>query len=236
MTDLELLLKIGVRALKVGSDDLTNEPLIEEYYKTGIPLILSSGMSYESEIESALNASGFHNGNDVALLVCTSQYPTPPTDVNISRLRTLRKKYPTLTLGFSDHTEGNEAAIISVGLGAMIFEKHFTLDHNLPGPDHWFSPNPEELKSWITSIRTAHIMNGSGDLIPSTAELDMRVLARRSVTTIKEIKKGDEFSLQNLGQRRPGNGLPPVEISKFIGRFATRDLPVGHQLDFLDIE
>jgi sialic acid synthase SpsE len=235
LTDLEILLKIGVRAIKVGSDDLTNEPLIYEFSKTGIPLILSSGMSDESEIESALTASGFHEGNQVALLVCTSQYPTPPLDVNILRLRTLRRKYPKLILGFSDHTEGNEAAILSVGLGAIIFEKHFTLDHDFAGPDHWFSPDPLELKSWISSIRTAHVMRGSGNLVPSNAELEMRVLARRSLTTIKDIKKGDQFTKQNIGQRRPGNGLPPKEISKFIGQFASNDLPLGHQLNFLDI-
>lgn len=235
VSDLELLLKLGVRALKVGSDDLTNEPLIHEYSLTGLPLILSSGMSDESEIESALNISGFHEGKMVALLVCTSQYPTPPQDVNISRILTLRNKYPGLTIGFSDHTEGNQAAILGVGLGAIIFEKHFTLDHQLPGPDHWFSPDPVELKSWVEAIHLAYQMKGTGALVPSEAELEMRTLARRSVTVISQIKKGEEFSPLNLGQRRPGNGIPPKEFTKILGKVAQKDLSVGHQLEFKDI-
>jgi N-acetylneuraminate synthase/N,N'-diacetyllegionaminate synthase len=233
--DLELLMKLGVSAIKVGSDDLTNEPLIQKYSLSGLPLILSTGMSDEVEIESALIASGFHEGNSVALLVCTSQYPTPPQDVNISRVITLRTKYPTLTLGFSDHTEGNEAAILSVGLGAIIFEKHFTLDHQLPGPDHWFSPDPTELKKWVESIHLAYQMKGTGALTPSKAELEMRILARRSVTVIKEIKKGEKFSELNLGQRRPGDGIPPKDISRFLDKVAQKDLNVGHKVSFQDI-
>lgn len=230
LTDLEMLLSLGIRAIKIGSDDLTNEPLIREYASFGLPIILSSGMSDQVEIEAALAAAGYFNGNKVALLVCTSQYPTPSEDVNISRILTLKNMFPNLTVGFSDHTEGNEAAILGVGSGALIFEKHFTLDHNLPGPDHWFSPNPDELNSWVESIRKSYKMVGNGVLEPSISELEMRVLARRSITVIEKIRKGDEFTKFNIGQRRPGSGMAPKHIDRILGQVANKDLQVGHQV------
>ena len=162
-TDSELLVSLGVQALKVGSDDFVNLPLIKKYAEFNIPLLLSCGMAKEEEIEDTLNVAGLNDGKELCLLLCTSQYPTPPEDVNVSRLRTLSKKYPSLCLGFSDHTKGITAAVMALSYGACVFEKHFTLDHNLPGPDHWFSEDYDGLKKWTEAIREAFIMKGKGD-------------------------------------------------------------------------
>ena len=121
------------------------------------------------------------NGYPIALLVCTSQYPTPPQDVNIRKLKTLQAAFPGLVTGFSDHTQGPLASSLAVAMGAVIFEKHFTLDNDLPGPDHWFSENPQSLAQWVASIREATVMLGSDLIRPTTHELQMRKIARRSL-------------------------------------------------------
>jgi N-acetylneuraminate synthase/N,N'-diacetyllegionaminate synthase len=234
ISDLQLLLPLDIPYIKVGSDDLTNIPLIENFSTHGIPLILSSGMSDAEKIEEALSAAGYYTGKPVALLVCTSLYPTEPAETNLLRLSTLREKYPDLCIGFSDHTQGNVAAVTAVGLGAKIFEKHFTLDKDLPGPDHWFSPDPVELKSWIDSIKNSFLSLGNGLLEPANRELEMIKLARRSVLTLSSIYKGEEFTLQNLGLRRPGGGMSPSQLKVILGKYAARDLPASHLLEVED--
>ena len=151
-SDLDLLLELELPAIKVGSDDFTNLPLLEDYSTTKLPMIVSCGMSDLSEVRQALDAIGTFEGYPTILLLCTSQYPTPPEDVNLLKLKTLANAFPDLVLGFSDHTKGSLASSLAVGFGAVFFEKHFTLDNNLAGPDHWFSENPESLKDWVESI------------------------------------------------------------------------------------
>ena len=150
-SDLELLLDLDIKAIKVGSDDLTNLPLLKKFASTNLPIILSSGMSTLDEVSEALDTVGFFSGYPTILLITTSQYPTPPDDVNLMKFHTLSKKFPDLILGFSDHTIGPIASSLACVLGAVFFEKHFTLDCNLQGPDHWFSANPEQLKIFCSS-------------------------------------------------------------------------------------
>lgn len=223
-SDLDLLLSVGVEAIKIGSDDFTNIPLLKSYAETKLPIILSCGMANEEEIEYSLKSIGVFEGYPIVLLLCTSQYPTPPEDVNILKLKTLHEKYPQLLFGFSDHTQGPTAATLAVGQGACVFEKHFTLSHDLPGPDHWFSENPEGLREWATAIKTAHKMMGSADLQPTAAEEKMKVLARRSVVALQDIRAGDQMTAQNIGLRRPGNGLPPSQFESVLGQKALRDI------------
>lgn len=147
--------------MKVGSDDFVNIPLIRRYATENVPLLLSCGMATEEEIDLTLKNAGVYTNKELCLFLCTSEYPTPPEDVNIRKLLTLREKYPELVLGLSDHTVGSTAAVMAVAYGAGIFEKHFTLDHNLPGPDHWFSEEPEALKKWVSDVRTAYQMLGT---------------------------------------------------------------------------
>lgn len=234
--DFELLLSIGVKAVKVGSDDFVNVPLIRRYSQEAIPLLLSCGMATEEEIDLTLKTAGVARGKEICLFLCTSQYPTPPADVNIRKLITLQKKYPNLVVGLSDHTKGSTAACMAVALGAKIFEKHFTLDHDLSGPDHWFSETPESLKSWVDSIREAHFMLGSNELKPTDIEMTQRAEYHRSITTANVIKAGEKFTEENLCMRRPGNGLPAKEWDMIIGKKAKRDIEKNVQLCWEEID
>src|SRR5262249_10609741 len=144
-SDLDILMKVGVPAVKVGSDDFTNIPLLKSYAASGLPLILSSGMSDLAEAYHGLDAVGAFDGYPTVLLVCTSQYPRPPEYANLARITTLRAAFPPVPIGFSDHTRGPLASALAVALGACFLEKHFTLSHDLPGPDHWFSEDPQGL-------------------------------------------------------------------------------------------
>jgi N,N'-diacetyllegionaminate synthase len=226
-SDLDLLLEIGIPAIKIGSDDFTNLPLMRDYASTGLPMIVSCGMSDLAEVYQTLQAVGALDGYPTILLLCTSQYPTPPHDVNLLKIKTLRESFPMVPIGFSDHSQGSLASSVSVGMGACFFEKHFTLDHDLPGPDHWFSENPESLKTWVNSIRTAHLMLGNAIVRPTASELAMRTLARRSVVALCDIYAGEELSETNIGLRRPGNGLAPALYNQIVGLKATKPISRG---------
>jgi len=234
-SDLELLLPLEVQVIKVGSDDLTNLPLISSYAKTGLPIILSSGMADIAEVHRALSAAGWFEGRQVAMLVCTSQYPTPTDDVNIRRVSTLKAAFPNLVVGFSDHSQGNEAAIMAAALGAKIFEKHFTLSHDAEGPDHWFSLDPTELHAWVKAIREAHLMLGSGIVAPTQQELQMRELARRSIVALSDVIQGEVLGISNVGLRRPGTGLAPEFLSDIQGRSSNKFIAKGETIDWRDL-
>lgn len=235
-SDLKLLLELQIPAIKVGSDDFTNLPLLKKYATTKLPIILSCGMADQSEIIQSLESVGALDGYPTILLLCTSEYPTPPEDVNILKLNTLNSILPDIPLGFSDHTRDNLAASLAVGLGATVFEKHFTIDHNLPGPDHWFSADPPELKLWIDSIRQSFRMRGSHILQPTESEKNMRILSRRSITAIKDMKKGDILDETNIGLKRPGDGIAPKYFEEFLGKKITCDINEGTQIKKSDVE
>jgi sialic acid synthase SpsE len=235
VSDLELLLSLDVAAVKVGSDDFVNIPLIRRYAKEKAPLLLSCGMAKEEEIDLTLKTAGYGNQKELCLFLCTSQYPTPPEDVNILKLTTLHKKYPDLVLGLSDHTKGSTAAIMAVASGASIFEKHFTLDHHLSGPDHWFSEEPKSLRKWAEDIYEAHRMLGSGILSPTKTEEQQRREFHRSITTARRISAGETFTEDNLCMRRPGDGLPASMWDEVIGKRAKRNLEANIQFSWEDI-
>ena len=235
-SDLDLLLELELPAIKVGSDDFTNLPLLEDYSTTKLPMIVSCGMSDLAEVYQALDAIGTFEGYPTILLLCTSQYPTPPEDVNLLKLRTLANTFPDLVLGFSDHTQGSLASSLAVGFGAVFFEKHFTLDNNLAGPDHWFSENPESLKDWVDSIHQSYKMMGSALVRPTSKELEMRKLARRSIVILKDTKQGDKLTEENIGLRRAGNGLAPIFIKDMLGSFASQDLVEGNLLELKNVQ
>jgi len=233
-SDLEMLQKIGIPAIKIGSDDFTNLPLIREYQKTGLPIILSCGMSDLSEVYQALQAARWFDNYPVALLLCTSQYPTPPEDVNILKLKTLQNSFPGLLTGFSDHTEGALAASLAVGNGAKIFEKHFTLDKKLQGPDHWFSEDPIGLNEWIKSIHTSNKMLGMPIVKPTKSEIKNKKEFQRVIVASKDIKIGENFTLENLEMRRvsEGRGLGANMYSYLLGRKAWKNF---QKLDPIEI-
>jgi N-acetylneuraminate synthase/N,N'-diacetyllegionaminate synthase len=232
-SDLTMLLDVGVQVIKVGSDDFNNLPLLQSYSATGLPLILSCGMSDLAEVHQALDIAGWFAGHPVVLLLCTSQYPTPPEDVNITKLTTLQQAFPGLIVGFSDHTQGPLAASLAVALGARVFEKHFTLDHNLPGPDHWFSEDVAGLTEWIANIHRAHCMLGRPYIRPTDAEQDNRREFRRVIVAAADIHAGDIFTETNLTMRRVagGQGLPPALFWRLLGRTAPRDYTALSPID-----
>ena len=234
VSDLELLLEIGVDAIKVGSDDFTNIPLLKRYAKTGLPLLVSCGMADLAEVYRALEAIGSLDGYPTVLLLCTSQYPTPTRDLNLLKLKTLERAFPMVTIGFSDHSRGCLASSLAVAMGAAVFEKHFTLSHDLPGPDHWFSENPESLKKWVDSIKTSFAMLGSPVVRPTDAEEGMKTLARRSIISLSAIGKDELITAGNVGLKRPGNGLPASLFAEILGLRSTREIPRGHILKLGD--
>lgn len=234
--DLDLLLEIGIPAIKVGSDDFVNTPLLKNYSRAGLPMIISCGMADLAEVYQGLEAVGSLDGHPTVLMLCTSEYPAPPENVNLLKLRTLADAFPAVVLGFSDHTQGPLASSLAVALGAKVFEKHFTLDHGLPGPDHWFSEDPPGLQAWVASIRTATTLLGDSRVRPTVREQEMRKLARRSIITTADVRKGDLFSGINLGLKRPGSGLPAQLYDKVLGLRATKEIPANTLLKWGDFE
>lgn len=235
-SDLEILLKLGIKAIKIGADDLNNFPLIWQYAQTRLPIILSCGMAYGYEIEGAINTIyRVYQNYPIILLHCTSLYPAEARDIHIKKLDTISRSYPNCISGYSDHTVGSTAAIMAVALGAKVFETHFTLDNEMKGPDHKFSKNPDDLKKWVKEIRQAHVMLGQTELKPSGKEYEMRLRARRSLTALEDIKKDELFTKQNIGLRRPGIGLPPVSLNTYIGAVAGRNIQAGKKLQRDDV-
>lgn len=232
-SDLETLLKVGIPAVKVGSDDFTNLPLLKRYAKSRLPLILSTGMSDLAEAHQALEAIGGLDGYPVILLVCTSQYPTPPDDTNLARIKTLRAAFPMIPIGFSDHTSGTLASSLAVALGAALLEKHFTLSHNLPGPDHWFSEDPAGLAEWVNGVRTAHRMLGSPVVRPTEAEKHNKKEFQRRIVAAHDIAMGEAMTENALVLRRVsgGSGLPPILFEYLLGRPAPRAYRIGEPID-----
>ena len=235
LSDLDFLIQFDLPAIKVGSDDFTNIPLLRSYAKKNIPMIVSCGMSDLSETYQALEAIGTFEGFPTILLLCTSEYPTPPESVNIMKLKSLEASFPGLVLGFSDHTQGSTAAIMAVAMGATVFETHFTLDHNLPGPDHWFSKNPDELAQWCGSIRDAYKMKGTALVRPTKQELITKKEAQRKIVALKNIKKGELLSTDNIGMKRvsEGEGLSPSLYDSLIGKPANQAYCSGDKIVLL---
>lgn len=231
-SDLDFLLSIvDVPAIKVGSDDLTNLELLDYYARKGKPLIISAGMAYLSEIEDAINIIRQTGNNNFAILHCTSSYPTKDQDVHLKKMLTINQAFDVI-VGYSDHTIGSVAAIGAVVLDARIIEKHITLNKDLPGPDHWFSLNPYELKNYVQDLRFIERAMGSSIVKPTDEEINMRKLARRSIIASKNIKKGEVISRKCLDFKRPGTGLPPKFLSYVIGKRSTRDIKRNEQITF----
>jgi N,N'-diacetyllegionaminate synthase len=232
-SDLDVLLEVGVPVIKVGSDDFTNLPLLKSYATTGLPLILSSGMSDLAEAHSALATVGAFDGYPTALLLCTSQYPTPVEDANLARIPTLRSAFPMVPIGFSDHSQGPLAAALATALGACIFEKHFTLSHDLPGPDHWFAEEPGALREWVMTVRTARALIGSPIVRPSATERENKREYQRRLVAARDIQQGEMLDGEAVMLRRVagGRGFPPAFIDYVVGKPAPRAYRAGDPIE-----
>lgn len=239
--------KIRVDQLKLPSGEITNAPLLLKAARTGLPIILSTGMSVLGEIEEALgvlafgyayedktpsnqafqNAYASEEGqlalkHKVSLLHCTTEYPAPFVDVNLKAMDTLVTAFG-LPVGLSDHTEGIAVPIAAVARGAVIIEKHFTLDKNLPGPDHMASLEPHELKQMITSIRQIEMALGTTSKLPTQSEQKNKHVARKSLVAACSIRKGEAFTTENLTAKRPAKGISPMHYWEWIGKKASKD-------------
>lgn len=252
---LEFLATLGMPAVKVPSGDITAGPLLLQAARLRMPLIVSSGMSTLSDLEAALGVLAFGLTQDgeptgradfeaaycslagqralkdhVTLLHCVTQYPAPPEAVNLRAMDTMASAFG-LPVGYSDHTQGIEISLAAVARGACIIEKHFTLDRNLPGPDHAASLEPAELKQLVRAIRNIEMALGSTLKAPAPQEVGNRPVARRSVVAARPIHKGELFNAQSLAIKRPGSGISPLDFWNLIGRPAARDFDVDDLIE-----
>ena len=223
---VELLDGLGVAAYKLGSDDFTYLQFLADLAARGKPLIVSAGMAGTDDIDRAVNTIRAAGNDRFVLLHCVSEYPAPDTSVNLRKMTALRERTGAL-VGFSDHSEGITAALGAVALGACVIEKHFTLDRNLPGPDHRFSADPTELADLVRETRRLEAQLGTGDLVPTPAEIEMRKLARRSIVAARDLTAGTLLGPADLAYRRPGTGLMPHQADLLLGRRLRVALPAG---------
>lgn len=221
-----------VPAFKIGSGELTDVPSLKEIAKMGKPMIVSTGMSVTEEIENTFNELSAINKN-IILMHCTSEYPPRYDDINIGFIPELRSKFKTV-IGHSDHTPDNYTCYAAVAMGAKIIEKHFVLDKHIKGPDNSVSITPYQLKELVDGIRKIELAMGSEKKIHEL-EKQIRSWAHRSIVTIKEIKKGETFNLNNLWTKRPGTGIPSVNLPRVIGKMAARDIPANILLKWEDV-
>ncbi len=231
-SDLDFLLKIvDLSIIKVGSDDLTNLELLKYYASKNKPMIISVGMAFISEIEDAVEIIREKGNNDLVVLHCISSYPTEAEEINLRRMLTIRQAFDVI-VGFSDHTVGTIAATAAVALGAKVIEKHFTLDKNLPGPDHWFSSDPKELSQLVQTIRYTEKSLGNYIIKPTSKEMEMRKIARRSIVAARDVKKGEVITSEVLNVKRPGTGLPPKFIKYILKKEAKINIKKNELITF----
>jgi|SaaInlV_120m_DNA_1039710.scaffolds.fasta_scaffold06877_3 sialic acid synthase SpsE len=216
--------QLGISAFKLASFDLPDLSLIKQMAKTGRPIILSTGMANWMDIQLAIDTSRAVGNEKIALLQCTSLYPAPINLSNLNSIRTMKETFNVIT-GYSDHTLGDHMCIAAVSLGANIIEKHFTMDRDLPGPDHSFAIEPQELKQLMQRLRDVESAFGDGIKNgPQNEEREMYEKGRRSLHAATTIRKGQVIEKSDLVVKRPGLGVPPYLIEQVIGRIAKYDI------------
>ena len=228
----DMLTELGMDLIKVPSGEITNLPLLRHMAGCGKPVIMSTGMATLGEIETALDvliAAGTPRSK-ITVLHCTTEYPTPMNEVNLSAMQSISTAFG-VAVGYSDHTQGIEVAIAAVAMGATIIEKHFTLDRNLPGPDHQASLEPKELTAMVAAIRNIEIALGDGIKRLTPSETRNKPIARKSLVASQAIKVGDVFSELNITTKRPGTGISPMRWDEVMGRRATRDIAVDELIE-----
>lgn len=236
----DFLVGLGMHRIKVPSGELTNKPFIEHLARLGRPLVVSTGMATLEEVKEALAwieavREALPLKPSITLLHCTSNYPAAPDDVNLRAMATLASE-TGLAVGYSDHTNGIAVATAAVALGATVIEKHFTLDRNMPGPDHQASLEPDELVAMVSAIRVVERCLGDGAKEPRATEWAMRDVARRSLTLVKSMNSGDRLQPGDVAILRPGHGIAPKFEKDIMGRVLARALPGGTTLQWSDLQ
>lgn len=226
LVSVDLLADLGQDWFKIPSGEITNLPYLRKVAATGTPVIMSTGMSMPEEIEAALKVltgSGLKK-EDIILLHCNTEYPTPMADVNLLAMKEMERRFGVRT-GYSDHTQGIEVPIAAAALGACVIEKHFTLDRNLPGPDQKASLEPQELAAMVRAVRNVEQALGTGEKKVSASEAKNKPIARKSIVAARYIKAGEVFTEENLAVKRPGDGISPMLWDEVLGQVAKRDFP-----------
>ena len=229
-TAVDFLEQMGVPFHKVASFEIVDIPLIEQMARTGKPLIISTGMATLAEIDEAVRAARDAGASEIALLKCTSAYPSLPEAMNLHTILHLAQAFG-VRVGLSDHTMGTAVPVAAVALGARIIEKHFTLARSDSGPDSAFSLEPHEFKAMVEAVRTAEKALGAVSYGVSAEEQKSRVF-RRSLFVVKDVRAGEVFTAENIRSIRPGPGLSPKYLPEVLGRNAARDLERGTPLSW----
>lgn len=219
---IDFLDSLEMRTWKIPSGDITNLPYLIKIANLNQTVILSTGMSTIEDIRSAVTTLKDNGSGDITILHCTTEYPTPYGDVNLSAMKTIETEF-AVPVGYSDHTKGIEISIAAVAMGATIIEKHFTLDRSMKGPDHKASLEPEELKYMVTAIRNVEVAIGSSAKKPAESEQKNMAIARKSIIVKCNIRKGEIFTEDNLTVKRPGMGISPMRWFDVLGQTASRD-------------
>lgn len=221
---INLLLSLGQDHFKIPSGEITNLPYLRHIGQLGKNTILSTGMATLGDIEAAIDVlerAGTPR-TSITVLHCTTEYPTPMAEVNLRAMQSIQAAFG-VAVGYSDHTQGIEVATAAVAMGATLIEKHFTLDHTLPGPDHQASLEPAELKAMVVAIRNIEAALGDGIKRLTQSEARNKPVARKSLVASQAIKAGEVFNAENITTKRPGTGISPMRWDEVIGRTAPRD-------------
>ena len=221
LPSVDFLASLNLPMFKIPSGEITNLPYLERIAACGKPVLLSTGMSEPAEIEAALQVLRRGGAGEVTVLHCNTEYPTPAKDANLKAMLDIRERFGC-PVGYSDHTLGIEADIAAVALGAEVIEKHFTLDKNMPGPDHKASLSPSELMEMVCAVRRTERMLGSGHKEVSESERKNIAVARKSIVAARDIAAGEVFTADNLTVKRPGDGISPMRWYEVLGQTAKR--------------
>lgn len=228
---LKFLSKLGIDLWKIPSGELTNLPYLRYMATQPQPLVLSTGMANIQEVEEGLQVllSKGKSKDEITLLHCSTEYPTPYNEVNLNAMTMMGQKFE-INYGYSDHTRGIEIPIAAVAMGASLIEKHFTLDNDLPGPDHKASLEPNELKEMVSAIRNVEVALGDGIKQPSISEIKNKIAARKSIHIGDDLEANHIIKESDLEMKRPGDGISPMEMDKVIGRSLKQAIALGEML------
>lgn len=229
LESIKLLSELGMQIYKIPSGEITNLPYLREIAKQQKKIILSTGMSSMDEVKAAVNVLKNNGTEELTLLHCNTQYPTPISDVNLLAMVKMREE-TGLPVGYSDHTQGIEVPIAAAALGAEVIEKHFTLDRKMEGPDHKASLEPQELMQMVVGIRKIESALGSKIKQVSESEMLNVAIVRKSIVAAANIKRGEKYTEKNLTTKRPATGISPMLWDEVIGKTADRDYKVDEMI------
>lgn len=235
ITDVEMLERLETDVYKIGADDATNLPFLKEIAKLKKPIILSTGMCTLEEVKEAVDTIISEGNSEITIMHVVSLYPTAPQYVNLEVIKTLQSQFPQFTIGYSDHTLGVDSCIFAAVMGAQIIEKHFTYDKNAEGPDHMLSATRDEMKILVDKIRLYEQMRGNSIKMPVGDEVKNRRNNRKSVVCVRDMKKGDIITNEDIDIKRPGSGILPKYKEMMIGKTLVKDVEEDSLLQWSDL-